>query len=149
MGRDVITSNYLSIGFVGYSDTKFDLNRGREYVEDAFRDIKRHYELDSLSDQTIEVVSGWTKQGIPKLVYDFCDEYDIETVGFTSFEALKYKTCAVDRVILVGEKFGDESAAFVNYINCLVRVGGGKQSRKEIELFREFKPNGLVIEYEL
>ena len=42
---------------------------------------------------------------------------------------------------------GDESVRFIEYIDCLVRVGGGKQSMKETEMAKD---NGLdVFEYDL
>jgi hypothetical protein len=63
----------------------------------------------------------------------------IATVGFSAKQALFVKSGGhpVKKVILVGEKFGEESADFIAYIDLLIRIGGGPQSRHEVELFKE------------
>ena len=57
------------------------------------------------------------------------------------------------KVILIGKKIGDESEDFIKYIDALIRVGGGKQSRVETAMFKELhsnKPlNTLLKEYEI
>ena len=59
----------------------------------------------------------------------------------------------VKKVILKGEKFGDESEDFVRYIDALIRVGGGKQSRQETELFKKRNSgnsmNSILREFEV
>ncbi|WP_157472253.1 hypothetical protein [Neolewinella persica] len=47
---------------------------------------------------------------------------------------------ACDKKIIVGERFGDESEAFVAYIDGMIRIGGGPQSRREVELFKALHP---------
>eukprot|EP00658_Telonema_sp_P-2_P073882 TRINITY_DN6301_c0_g1_i1.p1 TRINITY_DN6301_c0_g1~~TRINITY_DN6301_c0_g1_i1.p1 ORF type:complete len:385 (-),score=55.69 TRINITY_DN6301_c0_g1_i1:202-1356(-) len=48
-----------------------------------------------------------------------------------------------------GEHHGDESAPFIRMISAMVRVGGGPQSLREVGMFQEQHPTGLVIEAEL
>ncbi|MFT7121906.1 MAG: hypothetical protein ACJAZ9_002094 [Neolewinella sp.] len=66
---------------------------------------------------------------------------------------VKSGVCPVDKAILHGEKFGDESAGFVEYVDGLIRVGGGPQSRKEVELFKAIHPDesldALLKEFEV
>ncbi|MEH0152577.1 hypothetical protein V6R21_00445 [Limibacter armeniacum] len=62
----------------------------------------------------------------------------MKTVGFSAKKALTV-SCGlypVKKVIIYGKNFGDESQAFVDYIDILIRIGGGPQSRKEVALFR-------------
>jgi hypothetical protein len=49
--------------------------------------------------------------------------------------------------IIVGDNWGDESKTFLDSIDMLVRVGGGKQSLEECN---EAKKQGIkVVEYDL
>ena len=90
------------------------------------------------SEDIVEIVSGYTNSGIPKIAYELADKYEFKTVGFSAKQALKVSsgTYPVSKVILEGERFGEESHEFINYIDHLIRIGGGPQSRKETELFK-------------
>jgi hypothetical protein len=59
-------------------------------------------------------------------------------VGISAKQALGVRAGVfpVDQRWIVGDRFGDESQVFVDYIDALIRVGGGTQSRAEVELFR-------------
>ena len=90
----------------------------------------------------MEIVSGYTNSGVPKIAYELAGRFGFRTIGFSARQALKVR-CGlypVDDVRLVGSCFGDESEAFVRYIDRLIRVGGGPQSRHEVELFKQLKP---------
>ena len=67
------------------------------------------------------------------------DDLGIKTVGFSAKQALKIKrgVYPVQKEIIVGERFGDESMEFIKYIDILIRIGGGQQSRHEVELFKK------------
>lgn len=48
---------------------------------------------------------------------------------------------------IYGKEWGDESELFLKNVDILVRVGGGKQSLKEVENFK--LTNKPIIEYDL
>jgi orotate phosphoribosyltransferase-like protein len=124
----------IKIGVVGFSRNHFD-------KKDATQKLKAIIALliHDKDAQSFELVSGYTASGIPKIAYEIADELGIETVGFSANQALKVKNGVypVKKVILIGERFGDESQKFVEYIDILIRIGGGKQSREEVELFQK------------
>ena len=140
----------LKIGVVGFSRNQFDHKRAQEILEKDFKSLQKKH-----PNKLIEIVSGYTHMGVPKLAYECAERYGFVTVGFSARQALRVKSGVypVQKEILVGERFGDESQAFVDYIDGLIRVGGGKQSRKEVELFKSKhagKPlTSLLKEYEV
>jgi hypothetical protein len=133
----------ISVGVVGYSnDKKFDHEIAKTLMAAAFKNV-----MASFDTEDIEIVSGWTSSGIPKIAYDMAKKYKFSTVGLSAKEAEEYETYDVDKVIIEGEKFGDESEKFIDYIDCLIRVGGGDQSMNETKMAKE---KGLeVFEYDL
>jgi hypothetical protein len=100
-------------------------------------------------------VSGYTNSGVPKIAYELADKFEFTTVGFSVEQALNTRSgvYSVNKVILVGKKFGDESEDFVQYIDGLIRIGGGKQSRKETAMFKKLHSDksltSLLKEYEV
>jgi len=58
-----------------------------------------------------------------------------------------YELFDVDEIIWVGKSFGDESQAFIDMIDVLVKIGGGEQSEKELQMAEE--EDITVLEYEL
>jgi len=120
----------LKIGFVGYSSTDFAFSKGKDAVHEKFETLCNKYDK-------FVVVSGLTNIGIPALVYSEAIFRGLKTVGFSAKEAKEYDCFPVDEEILIGNNFGDESDEFINYIDVLVRIGGGKQSRKEELAARE------------
>ncbi|MEM6770117.1 MAG: alpha-ketoglutarate-dependent dioxygenase AlkB, partial [Bacteroidota bacterium] len=65
---------------------------------------------------------------------------------YSASQALRVKSGVypVDKVFLVGNKFGDESEAFIAYVDGIIRIGGGSQSRKEVALFRSKFTDGSI-----
>ncbi len=104
--------------------------------------------LESLhKDQAFEVVSGWTNLGIPKQAYEEAVKRKWFTVGIACKKAYEFPRFPVDRIVVVGENWGDESPTFLNSIDVLVRVGGGKQSLNETA---EARKRGMdVYEFEV
>jgi predicted Rossmann-fold nucleotide-binding protein len=118
------------IGVVGYSDDKvFDHNIAKALLAIAFDVVEEAHPAESY-----ELVSGLTNVGVPKLAYELADTREWTTIGLTAKEAKQYECYPVDKEIIVGENFGDESEAFIDYIDVFVRVGGGKQSMKEADM---------------
>jgi len=129
----------LKIGVVGFSSNQFNHKEASLKLKKLLDHIVRNHGKEGLV-----LVSGYTNSGVPKIAYDWAVELGMETVGFSAKQALTVDSGVypVDKVILVGEKFGEESQSFVEYIDILIRIGGGNQSRHEVELFKEHK--GLV-----
>lgn len=123
----------VKYGIVGFSRNQFDKKAAREILQDEFQKLKEKH-----IDETIEIVSGFTNSGIPKIAYELADEFGFVTVGFSAKQALKVRSGVypVKKKIIKGNRFGDESEDFIRYIYALIRVGGGKQSRHETELFK-------------
>jgi orotate phosphoribosyltransferase-like protein len=124
----------IKIGVVGFSRNQFDKTAATQKLKAIILRLTQ-----AKDPQSFELVSGYTASGVPKIAYLIADELGIETVGFSANQALKVKNGVypVKKVILIGEKFGDESQKFVEYIDILVRIGGGKQSREEVALFQK------------
>lgn len=124
----------LKIGVVGFSRNQFNQKDADKKLRQFIAQI-----IDNKDVQHIEIVSGLTNMGVPRLAYLLADELGITTVGFSASQAFRVRAgiYPVKKQIIVGQKFGDESAEFIKYIDVLVRIGGGKQSRHETELFKQ------------
>lgn len=125
--------NKICIGVVGFSRNEFDKIEATLQLRQILLKL-----IENKNINNIEIVSGYTSTGIPKIAYTLADEWGIMTVGFSAKQALGVQAGVypVKKVILIGEKFGDESEAFIQYIDILIRIGGGKQSRHEVALFK-------------
>lgn len=140
------------IGVVGFSKSTFDQATAATLLAGALDLV-----LASNPTAAYELVSGLTAQGVPKLAYELAIARGIPTVGFSARQALRVRAgvFAVTKQILVGERFGDESAAFVAYIDALIRIGGGPQSRHEVALFatkladQAIAREGRLVEHEV
>lgn len=123
----------LKIGVVGFSRNQFDQEEATNKLHDMIKQIIENY-----PDREFEIVSGLTNMGVPRLAYLLADQLGIYTTGFSAKQAFSVYAgiYPVKQQIIVGDKFGDESEEFVRYIEVLVRVGGGAQSRHEVELFK-------------
>lgn len=129
----------MRVGVIGYSGQRFDLNAGRAFVRKAFDLLPRH--------ETIEVVSGLTYLGIPAIAYEEAVRRGWKTAGVACSKAIEFECFPVDRSIIVGREWGDESQTFLNIVDVVIRVGGGKQAHEEA---RQAKLLGKpVFEFEL
>jgi len=124
----------MKIGIVGFSKPHFNKEQARIFLEEAINNF-----VKESNENTIEIVSGLTNIGIPKISYESAVQNNWLTVGISAKMALQ-SGCGIfpcDKEIIVGMNFGDESNFFINYIDVLIRVGGGKQSHKEVGLFKD------------
>lgn len=140
----------MKIGIIGFSSTPFDQEKATALLQTTLQKV-----VSSIEPENIEIVSGYTNIGIPKIAYEIASSSGWTTVGFSAKEALT-ASCGlfpVHKEILVGEKFGEESAAFVDYIDILIRIGGGQQSKKEVALFKKKHTSqelsGILFEEEI
>ena len=92
----------------------------------------------------VNIVSGLTNVGVPRIAYEYAKANKMKTVGISAKEADKYELFDVDETFIKGDKFGDESDFFLEYIDVLIKIGGGAQSIKEFKAF-----NGPKVEYDL
>jgi hypothetical protein len=132
----------LYVGVMGYSAQKFDIEKAKELLNDAFDRIS----LEN-PDKDIFIVSGYTNLGIPGLAYSEAVKRGWKTFGIACKKALDYDVFPCDEKIIIGENWGDESSTFLSQCEIFVRVGGGNQSRREAAVaIDECK---FVIEYDL
>lgn len=69
------------------------------------------------------------------------------TVGVACAKAEQYDCYPVDRRVIVGNEWGDESATFLGECDVIVRVGGGKQSLDEVAAY--IANGGVAYQYDL
>jgi len=119
----------INVGVVSYSSDKFN-----EINAKALLAISLDIVEDAMGGEKFALVSGFSDIGIPGLAYRMAKTRGWKTVGLSAAEVKEYDCYDVDEEIIEGEKFGDESEKFIEYIDCLVRIGGGPQSFKEVEM---------------
>lgn len=126
----------IKIGLVGYSDKKFDKELAKKLTQIGLLEaVNRNQE--GYNPDEICLVSGLTNIGIPAIGYAFAEEMGWKTVGIACKKASDYECFDVDEKIIVGDEWGDESKTFLDYIDVLVRIGGGKQSLAEEKQAKE------------
>jgi hypothetical protein len=148
---DSLKKYRVRLGVVGFSAKNFDQEAAKRFVAEG---IERFIQLTQASPGELELVSGLTNQGVPKLAYEYAALNKIRTIGISAQKAKRFAKFPVDRIEYHGKDFGDESPAFIDYITHLLRVGGGKQSRHEVELFKakikDVEPlSDYLLEYEV
>jgi hypothetical protein len=121
----------MNVGVIGYSAQKFDEVLAKKLILEGLNKIG----IENISC----IVSGLTNIGIPKIAYEIATELKLETIGIACKLANDYDLFPVDKEIIVGDNWGDESETFLNYIDCLIKVGGGKQSEEEYKKFNKTK----------
>lgn len=133
----------LKVGVVGYCPpTLFDEDEALTMIQDAYDKIAEQF-----GDRKIVIVSGLTNVGVLKIAYEEATKRSWRTVGIACERAQEHELYPVDEKLIVGKNWGDESSAFIEALQAIVRVGVGKQSLKETELV---KSKGLpAFEYDL
>ena len=129
----------MRIGVIGYSSQNFNKKKARLLLREAFDILTAEYGNDNT------VVSGLTDLGIPALAYREAQRRGWRTAEVACSKAFDYKLFPVNERRIVGENWGDESEDFLDSIDILVKVGGGKQSADEA---KKAKSLGLkALEY--
>ena len=142
MTNKIDKKDVIKVGVVGYSSGKFDETTAKALLGIAFEIVESEHPAKSY-----ELVSGLTDSGIPGIAYRLADKMGWRTIGFSAEEALKYDRYDVSEEIIIGKKFGDESEQFIDYIDCLIRIGGGPQSLDEVVMADD--KNKSVYEFDL
>lgn len=135
-------SELLKIGVVGYSGQRFDETQACDFLRKALDKVAADYPHHELA-----IVSGLTDLGIPHLAYLEAVRRGMRTVGIASEKAQKYQRFPVEEKMIVGKNWGDESHAFLQNIDLLIRIGGGKQTMNETAAAKQ--RGTPVIEYDL
>lgn len=118
----------MEIGVIGYSGQKFDETLAKKLIRLG---------LEKAGAKSGDyLVSGLTNLGIPKLAYEIAVSLGMRTVGIACELAYEDELFPVDIKIIKGNKWGDESETFLDYIDVLIKVGGGKQSESEYAKFK-------------
>jgi len=134
----------LNIGVIGYSSKDFDEKSAKALLSLAI-DIAIESHLKKKDE--VMIVSGLSDVGIPSLAYDIAKKNKWKTMGVACKLVMDYDLFPVDEKKIVGEEWGDESQTLIDNIDVLIRVGGGWQSAKEVEMARIEKIP--VYEYDL
>jgi len=132
----------LNVGIVGYSGAKFN-----EDVAKVLLAIALDVVAEEHGDDDYALVTGLTDMGIPAIAYRMADKRNWKTVGIACEKANDCDCYKVDEEIIEGKEWGDESQTFLDYIDCLIRIGGGKQSIEETKKAKEMGMD--VYEYDL
>jgi hypothetical protein len=120
----------LQIGVTGYSAQPFDRRRAQLLLGELLDEVEARW-----PGRRYVLVSGWTDVGVPSLAYREAARRGWRTVGVACALARGQACFPVDEVLVVGERWGDESAEFLGRIDVLVRLGGGPQAHREAGLF--------------
>ena len=136
-------ANELKIGVVGYSPpTKFDEIKAARMINEAYDLLESQYPKIKKT-----VVSGLTNVGVPSIAYREAVKRGYKTIGVACEKAYDFLLFPVNESFIVGKEWGDESPKFLSLIDVIIRIGGGKQSAREV---LESKVQGKqIIEYNL
>ncbi len=69
----------------------------------------------------------------------------VQRVGLTAKEACEYEAANMERLVLVGDQFGDESRHFVRCLDVMWVIGGGKQSEAEAKMAGEMGKSVVLV----
>lgn len=147
MLNDKDISTLVKVGFCGYSNEAMIHPQQEFFVKTLLARIKATH-----GDNVI-IIGGYTNEGINRILYDLCKnpKYQLNMkIGGVTCSLSKNYPCweSPDYLKVVdGNTWGIESQTFIDTIDYLIRVDGGIQSHKEIEMA---KLAGVkLIEYQL
>jgi hypothetical protein len=121
-------------GFSGqWAPAKLEADPALKAAADAATVVLREH-LKKLKDEygdKLVVSSGATMEGVPKIIYEVCAEEGIKAMGVACEKAFKYPLGAMRYLVIEGQNWGDESAAFLKTADDFVLLGGGGQAKRE------------------
>jgi len=131
-------------GFSGqWSDQKIASDQTiREDALAATSLIRDHLEaLKAQYGSRLVLSSGATMEGVPKIIYQLCEQLGIDAMGVTSAKAIDYQLGKMRYLVVEGDDWGQESATFLRTSDELIMIGGGGQAKREaIAACTEAKP---------
>jgi hypothetical protein len=122
-----------NVGLIGFSGRPFNEEAAKLLIEAAMITV----EGENPDTDSFVLVSGLTDVGIPRLGYRLAEKRNWKTVGIACSKAEDYDCFDVDVKQIVGDEWGDESKTFISSIDVIIRVGGGDQSKKEIQMAKD------------
>jgi hypothetical protein len=109
-----------------------------DFVQRAEAALERELlALQATHGDRLVMCSGATNIDVPGLAYTLCARHGITAAGITAGAAIRYRLARMDRLVVVGRRFGDESAVFVAQCDAFVVLGGGPQSAQECRMAGE------------
>lgn len=125
----------LKIGVVGYSGQRFDVNEARQLLRLAYDAVVADY--PDITD--VWVVSGLADLGIHSIAYREAVARGWKTKAIDCQRARKYVPFPVTELVMKEGwvNRGDETFAFLQEIDVIVRIGGGLQAQDETKIFAE------------
>lgn len=145
----------IKIGVIGFSDMKNPNLRNPEIYDSGVMTVIMFFQNRLRqkygSDVKFELVGGLTDTGVNKYAYEYATNKFhntgfVKTIGFSCSKASDYPCFPVDEKHLIGSEWGDESEAFLEYIDALVKIGGGEQSQKEWDMFTTKYPKKICYD---
>jgi hypothetical protein len=138
----------MRIGVVGWTNPGFDREMAEAHLIATITMQALNLKPgEQIGDRDVTIVSGLTTLGVPGIAYELASKWGCKTIGVACAKAHDHDCHPCDFVHIVGEQWGDESAAFLAAIDVLIRIGGGPQSLAEAARAKEL---GIrVIEREL
>ena len=142
-------SEKFRIGVVGFCEpTKFNYDSAWDLVTRGLNIAGSR----APKKKNIIVMGGFTDiASIHRIAYQQARQRNWNCGGIACKKAMDFKLWNMsedgDEASIIGDNWGDESIVFIDKIDILVRIGGGEQSTKEVEMAKE---KGIeVIEFDL
>lgn len=132
-------------GVVGFSGS-WKRNPRPDAEAITARVLERLFRDASAGDAPVWCVSGATDFGVPAIAYRVAGDLGLCRVGITAEQAFRYPLAELDRLTVIGERFGDESEAFVRACNVVWMIGGGPQSEREVRLAHRLGKPVVVVQ---
>jgi len=126
------------VGVVGFSgqwseekiasdpELRFKVKHARHQLEETLTELKERH------GEKLVVSSGATMEGVPKLVYEVCEELGIKAMGVACEKAIDYRLGEMRYLLIEGSNWGDESLTFLRTSDELFMIGGGGQAKREV-----------------
>ena len=132
----------MKIGIIGTSRYNLvDKNKVNDLIQQSYNDL-----IDKIDKSTdLEIVYGGGV--VPMTWFEFAKNKGIKTTQIINPKVKNQPN--ESKTIVIGNTYGDESSYFLNYIDGLIKIGGGPQSESEKKSFLEIKKDCLFMEYEL
>lgn len=146
----------IKIGIVGYSDvgnySKKETDSYASWIAFYLRSAEIYFRQLHGEETMFEMVGGLTDMGINKYAYEYASHKSKKAtykklIGFACSKASEYPCFPVDEKYIIGTEWGDESDSFLEYIDVLVKIGGGEQSKKEWDTFTAKYPDKIYREF--
>ncbi len=126
--RDLHQRKIINIGFASTSGAFTNYPIFRQVLKEVL-----DYGLPAELLSRIEITSGGTRYGGVWEAYEIAAAKGIRTNGLMCGEGLTLPWANTNRVVYVGDKWGDESSRFKYISNILLAFSGGLQAKQEIQ----------------